>query len=41
MSRGSLSDLTDRETQVLAQMAQGKSNAAISESLFISESAVE
>lgn len=39
---GSLLDtLTERETDVLAEMAQGKSNAAISESLFISQSAVE
>ncbi len=36
-----LDTLTDRETEVLAEMAQGKSNAAISESLFISQSAVE
>ena len=36
-----LSTLTERETEVLAEMAQGKSNAAISESLFISQSAVE
>jgi DNA-binding NarL/FixJ family response regulator len=41
MARGSLSDLTDREIEVLAEMAQGKSNAAISDALFISESAVE
>lgn len=39
---GSLLDtLTDRETEVLAEMAQGKSNAAISEALFVSQSAVE
>lgn len=39
---GSLLDtLTERETEVLAEMAQGKSNAAISETLFISQSAVE
>jgi DNA-binding NarL/FixJ family response regulator len=37
----STADLTDREYEVLAQMAQGKSNAAISEALFISESSVE
>lgn len=37
----SIEDLTDREYEVLAQMAQGKSNAAISETLFISESSVE
>ena len=34
-------DLTDREYEVLGEMAQGKSNAAISNSLFISESSVE
>lgn len=39
---GSLLDtLTQRETEVLAEMAQGKSNAAISADLFISQSAVE
>jgi DNA-binding NarL/FixJ family response regulator len=39
---GSLLDtLTDRETEVLSEMAQGKSNTAIAESLFISQSAVE
>ncbi len=36
-----LSTLTDRERDVLAGMAQGKSNGAISESLFVSQSAVE
>lgn len=36
-----LSTLTERETEVLAAMAQGKSNTAISEALFISQSAVE
>jgi DNA-binding NarL/FixJ family response regulator len=36
-----LDTLTNRETEVLSQMAQGKSNNAISESLFISQSAVE
>lgn len=41
MARGSLSDLTKRETEVLAEMAQGKSNAGIAETLYISESAVE
>ncbi len=41
VARGSLSDLTDRETEVLAEMAQGKSNAGIAESLYVSESAVE
>lgn len=33
--------LTARELEVLQQMAQGKSNAGVSEALFISESAVE
>ncbi|HEX6220036.1 MAG TPA: response regulator transcription factor [Acidimicrobiia bacterium] len=37
----SMEDLTEREYEVLAEMAQGKSNAAISEALFISESSVE
>lgn len=36
-----LETLTKRETEVLSEMAQGKSNAAISEALFISQSAVE
>ncbi|MDX1468151.1 MAG: response regulator transcription factor [Acidimicrobiia bacterium] len=36
-----LETLTDRETDVLSEMAQGKSNAAIADSLFISQSAVE
>jgi len=36
-----LTTLTDRETDVLAAMAQGKSNAAIAEGLFVSLSAVE
>ena len=33
--------LTDREREVLGVMAEGRSNAAISETLFISNSAVE
>lgn len=33
--------LTPRETEVLSEMAQGKSNAAIAESLVLSERAVE
>lgn len=37
----SIEDLTDREHDVLAQMVQGRSNAASSEALFISESSVE
>ena len=36
-----MSDLTERETDVLREMAQGKSNHAIAESLYVSESAVE
>lgn len=36
-----IEDLTDREYEVLAHMAQGKSNSAISDSLYISESSVE
>jgi len=36
-----LSSLTPRETEILAEMAQGKSNAAIAASLAVSERAVE
>jgi DNA-binding NarL/FixJ family response regulator len=36
-----LATLTPRETDVLREMAQGKTNAAVAESLSISESAVE
>lgn len=36
-----LDTLTARETEVLALMAQGRSNRAISDGLFISQSAVE
>ena len=36
-----LQTLTERETEVLAEMAQGRSNSAIAERLFISQSAVE
>lgn len=36
-----IADLTDREHSVLREMAQGKSNSAIAETLFISESSVE
>jgi DNA-binding NarL/FixJ family response regulator len=35
------SDLSPREQEVLEQIAQGKSNAAIAESLFLSKRAVE
>lgn len=33
--------LTGRETDVMAEMAQGKTNAAIADSLFLSERAIE
>jgi DNA-binding NarL/FixJ family response regulator len=36
-----LARLTDREREVLGQMAQGKNNAAIARSLFLTERAVE
>jgi DNA-binding NarL/FixJ family response regulator len=36
-----IEDLTEREYEVLTQIAQGKSNSAISETRFISESSVE
>jgi DNA-binding NarL/FixJ family response regulator len=36
-----LADLTSREWEVLAELAQGKSNAAIAESLFLTKRAVE
>lgn len=36
-----LKDMTPRETEVLAQVAQGKNNAAIASSLFLTERAVE
>jgi DNA-binding NarL/FixJ family response regulator len=36
-----LDTLSSREMEVLSEMAQGKSNAAISDSLYISPSAVE
>ena len=39
--RPELADLTDKERSVLQEMAQGKSNQAIAESLYISESTVE
>jgi len=37
----SLAHLTPRETEILAEMAQGKSNAAIAAALTVSERAVE
>jgi DNA-binding NarL/FixJ family response regulator len=39
--RTELDDLTEREGDVLREMAQGKSNLAISRALHVSESAVE
>jgi DNA-binding NarL/FixJ family response regulator len=36
-----LRDLTPRETEVLAEIAQGKNNAAVAEALVLSERAVE
>jgi len=40
-ARSLLETLSSREMQVLSEMAQGKSNAAISGSLYVSPSAVE
>jgi len=39
--RSKLAALTPRETEVLGEMAQGKSNAAIASSLVLSERAIE
>jgi DNA-binding NarL/FixJ family response regulator len=39
--RSPLSELTPREKDVLAEVAQGKSNAAIAESLVLTKRAVE
>ncbi len=36
-----LASLTPRETEILAEMAQGKSNSAIAAALFVTERAVE
>ena len=36
-----LADLTPREREVLAEIAQGKSNTAIAEALFLTRHAVE
>jgi DNA-binding NarL/FixJ family response regulator len=36
-----LSELTSRESEVLAEIAQGRSNAAIAESLYVSKRSVE
>ena len=38
---GPLDSLTDREREVLGRMAEGRTNRAIAEELFISERAVE
>jgi DNA-binding NarL/FixJ family response regulator len=40
-ARGPLDDLTPRERDVLAAMAEGKSNLGIAETLVVSEAAVE
>jgi len=40
-SAGALDELTPRERQVLAEMAQGKSNAAIAEQLVLTKKAIE
>ena len=41
LAHSALAELTPRETDVLREMAQGKTNAAIAASLSVSESAVE
>jgi DNA-binding NarL/FixJ family response regulator len=41
MAHSPLAQLTDREREVLSHMAQGKNNAAIAASLFLTERAVE
>lgn len=41
MERSPLAQLTERERQVLEHMAQGKNNAAIARSLFLTERAIE
>jgi DNA-binding NarL/FixJ family response regulator len=41
LAQSPLRTLTPRETDVLREMAQGKTNAAVAESLSVSESAVE
>ena len=40
-SQSALGQLTEREREVLGQMAQGKNNAAIAKTLFLTERAVE
>ncbi|MET0513529.1 MAG: response regulator transcription factor [Thermoleophilaceae bacterium] len=41
VARSPLSELTQREREVLAEMAEGKSNAAIADSLVLTKRAVE
>jgi len=41
MEHSPLAQLTEREREVLSQMAQGKNNAAIAKTLFLTERAVE
>jgi DNA-binding NarL/FixJ family response regulator len=41
MAHSPLATLTDREREVLEQMAQGKNNAAIAKALYLTERAVE
>jgi DNA-binding NarL/FixJ family response regulator len=41
MTHSPLGELTDREREVLAHMAQGQNNAAIAKALFLTERAVE
>ncbi len=41
LAHSPLGQLTDREREVLEQMAQGKNNAAIAKALFLTERAVE
>jgi DNA-binding NarL/FixJ family response regulator len=41
VERSPLNELTDREREVLSEIAQGKSNSAIAESLFLTKRAVE
>ncbi len=40
-AQSALAQLTEREREVLSQMAQGKNNAAIAKTLFLTERAVE
>ena len=41
MAHSPLAQLTEREREVLEQMAQGKNNSAIAKGLFLTERAVE